>query len=98
MNLKTLCEKQIEKFDEKFHHQVHCDITDVCGCGLDNIKVFFSSCQQELIKEMTKFLFEEIGKELSVRARQDGGVPVGFADGMTVAQTIIITQLNEAIK
>ena len=41
------------------------------------------------IKELKRELIKQLETELSNRAKQDGGVPVAFADGITVAQTII---------
>ncbi len=53
MKNKELINKEL---DEQIGHRVYCDITGVCGCGLDKVKLHISSIRQNDVDELIKWI------------------------------------------
>ena len=89
-----------ESFDEKFcDNQVWLEeLMHELERGDESwkqIKSFIHSTLNKEREELIKTIFHRIEEELSTKAKKPGGVPTAFADGMTTAQTIILTILKE---
>lgn len=86
-----------DRFDEKFQHRIHCKMTNICGCGLDDIKSFIRQERQNTLalykKELGERLYE-LEKEIEVRE----GIIGSHQDGQSWMRYEVFKRLADIVK
>lgn len=80
-HLVTPTESWEEKFGERFKHRIHCRMTNICGCGLDDIKSFIKEVREEALSSHIS-IDEVVGWCEEMREDTHGVVePIKTTDG-----------------